>query len=195
MEKIIIFLRQFGLILMVGVVGILSLIIGLWGQIRPQEEVVEIIKNENKEQSNIEYREVMVDVAGAVEKPGLYKLPSGSRIGDALVMAGGLSVSADRDRVSKTINLAEVLKDGGKIFIPDRDSSREQSNIEYRESQGLVNINTASLAELDALSGIGEVRAKTIIENRPYGSIEELVSKAKIPESVVEKIKDRITVY
>ena len=60
---------------------------------------------------------------------------------------------------------------------------------------GMVNINTASLSELDELWGVGESRAKTIIEKRPYGSLEELKSKAGIPESVLEENRRMISVY
>lgn len=199
MEKISEFLKQFGIVVAIGMVGCGILIYGLWGVIRPEEAVVEIINGENREQENIEYRggQVTVDVAGAVEWPGVYKLPSGSRIGDALVMAGGLAGNADREWVAKTINLAEVVKDGGKIYVPAKQEQgrTENKNIEYGEAQGRVNINTASVGELDRLEGIGEVRARAIIDNRPYGSTLELVSKAKIPESVYDDIKDQVSVY
>ena len=185
MEKIILFLRQFGWIAAVGLVGCLALIYGLWGQIVPQESEVEIIKGGSSD--NLE---IVIDVSGAVEKPGLYKLQIKSRIGDALVMAGGLSAGAYRDWVGKTINLAEILKDGGKVYIPEQNSASGGV-----KASGLVNINTGTLGELDGLTGIGEVRAKTIMENRPYSNVDELVSKAKIPESVVDKIKDQISVY
>ena len=187
MDKIILFLRQFGWIVIVGLIGCGTLIYGLWGQIVPQESVVEIIKGGNSD--NLE---IVIDVSGAVEKPGLYKLQNGSRIGDALVMAGGLSAGADREWVGKTINLAEILKDGGKVYIPEKNSASGGGGV---NDSGLVNINTGTLGELDGLTGIGEVRAKTIMDNRPYSNVDELVSKAKIPESVVEKIKDQISVY
>ena len=143
--------------------------------------------------------QIVVDVAGAVEKPGVYKLPVDSRIGDALVMAGGLAGEADREWVAATLNLAEPVKDGGKVYIPYRDEKRNIGNsntlIAEKQKNGKVNINTASEGELDTLVGIGEVRAQAIIANRPYGDIEELVSKAKIPQSVYEKIRDNISVY
>jgi competence protein ComEA len=198
-EKISLIVKEFGILLVIALVGVGVLAYGLWGELGSEKATVEIVKDQNKEQVNIEYREgrVTVDVAGAVEKPGVYQLSSGSRLGDALVMSGGLSSSADREWVAKTINLAQEVKDGEKIYIPAKGNGvgTENKNIEYRDSHGKVNINTASLSELDGLEGIGEVRAKTILDNRPYSQIDDLVSKAKIPESVYEKIKDIVTVY
>jgi len=195
-EKIIFFLKQYGILLALGIAGILILIYGVYGEVSAEKPVVEIIKGEPA-RSDLVGEQVMVDVAGAVEKPGLYKLTSGSRIGDALVMAGGLSAAADREWVAKSINLAEVLKDGGKVYIPVKQeiTSLNQKTIKPLESQGKVNINTASMSELDGLMGIGEARARLIMDNRPYGNIDELVSKAKIPQSVYETIKDSVSIY
>lgn len=216
MEKIIQFLKQYGILLALGIVGILILIYGVYGEVSAEKPVVEIIKSgsqpvrsdrvgsENGLQptrSDLGGNEVVIDVAGAVEKPGLYKLTSGSRIGDALVMAGGLSATADREWVAKSINLAEVLKDGGKVYVPGRNVNNNQSSIlnnqtnTNNQNSKLININTASMIELDGLMGIGEVRARLIMDNRPYGNIDELVSKAKIPQSVYEAIKDSISIY
>ena len=200
MEKIIQFLKQYGILLALGIVGILILIYGVYGEVSAEKPVVEIIKGEGKSEKG-ELVEIMVDVAGAVEKPGLYKLTSGSRIGDALVIAGGLSADADREWVAKSINLAEVLKDGGKVYVPGRNVNNNQSSIlnnqtnTNNQNSKLININTASMSELDGLMGIGEVRARLIMDNRPYSNIDELVSKAKIPQSVYEAIKDSVSIY
>lgn len=192
-------IKQFGIWILVGVVGMGTLIYGLWGVMGGEKATVEIVRggSELGEKSDLLY----VDIAGAVEKPGVYKLPSGSRIGDALVLAGGLAASADREWVAKTINLASEVKDGGKIFIPSRNennhqapNSKLQTNSNDQNSK-MININTAGMGELDTLVGIGEARAQAIIDNRPYESIEELVSKAKIPQSVYDKIKDSISIY
>lgn len=150
-------------------------------------------------------KELVVEVAGAVEKPGVYKLETGARVEDALILAGGLSADADRDWVEKMLNRAAKLTDGQKIFIPDKQSNSlsANKNVGYQnissvlgdKNEDLVNINTASAKELDSLPGIGQVYAQKIIEQRPYSNLEELVSKKVIPQSTYEKIKDKITVW
>ena len=162
---------------------------------------VEIL--EPKEETSLQ--EIVVEVAGAVEKPGVYKFQNGARVDDALIAAGGLSFSADREWVEKMLNRAAKLTDGQKIFIPDKQSSvlSAKKNEEYQNVSSnfsapggsLVNINTASAKELDSLPGIGQVYAQKIIEQRPYSNLEELVSKKVIPQSLYEKIKDKITVF
>ena len=200
MEKISLFIREFGALIIAGVVGIGILIYGLWGVLAPEKVKVEIVKsNIGNSNTVISEMQIVVDIAGAVEKPGVYKLPSGSRIGDALVMAGGLSAKADREWVAKTMNLAEVVEDGEKVYIPAiqiiSDSVSQKVSVSESQKSGKVNINTASESELDSLEGVGEVRSKLILDNRPYSKVSDLVEKAKIPESVYEKIKDKISVY
>lgn len=151
--------------------------------------------------------EIVVEVSGEVEKPGVYKLPIGSRVEDVLIAGGGISVNADRAWVEKYINRAAKLIDGQKIFIP---GSNEQSDVLSAKSNGgvntglvsqgsgiggLVNINLVSQKELEALPGIGPVYAQSIIEHRPYSSVEELLSKGALKKNVYEKIKDKITTY
>ena len=204
------FVKKFGVLILVGVVGSGILIYGLWGVMggnppfgEAGEAKVEIISgNKSSDHSLSQGSELIIDVAGSVERPGVYKLPSGSRIGDALVAAGGLSSFADREWVAKTINLASEVKDGEKIYIPTKteretpsQSQGEGVTLGSTQNTKLININTASASELDSLVGIGEVRAQAIIAGRPYGSTEELVSKAKIPQAVYDKIKDQVSVY
>lgn len=195
MEKISLFLKQFGLLVGIGAVGTAMLIYGLWSVFKPQEVRVEIVSSPSDASQQVIY----VDVAGAVEKPGVYGVPSNSRVGDAIVVAGGLSARADRDWVAETLNLASQVEDGDKIYIPriKEEIQVVESRVEIgpTKSTGKVNINTASLSELNNLTGIGEVRAKTIMDNRPYSNVDDLVSKAKIPQSVYEKIKDQVTIY
>ncbi len=203
--------KTWGVIALLGTLGIGIVTYGIWEQIKPREVMVEIIKEQGASNNAQTHGEVVVDVSGAVEKPGVYKLPSNSRIGDALVVAGGLAASADRLWVAATLNLAEKVEDGEKIYVPDVSEDRVISNsglpddflsgdisraLTRSKSTGQkININTASEAELDKLEGIGEARAKAIVDNRPYGKSEEIMSKAKIPESVYEKISDSISVY
>ena len=164
---------------------------------------VEIIESSDETRNNAE-SEIIVEVSGAVEKPGVFKLSQGARVEDALVLAGGVSVDADRDWMEKVLNRASKLTDGQKIFIPKQSESASAKNdedIKTYQSQstiqgsGLININTASQEELESLWGIGPVYAQNIIEQRPYSNIEELLTKKVIRSDIYEKNKDKLTVY
>lgn len=152
--------------------------------------------------------DVVVEIAGAVEKPGVYKLPENSRVDDLLIISGGLSENADRDWLEKNINKAAKLSDGQKIYIykvnesgyqSSGESAKENSGIKLyqgvlgSESGELTNINTSTQSELEKLDGIGPVYGQKIIEHRPYSTLEELVSKGAISQKVFEKIKNSIT--
>lgn len=144
--------------------------------------------------------ELVVEISGEVLKPGVYRLPMGSRIDDLLIASGGLSGNADRDFVAKNINRAAKLSDGQKIYIPDKTNNAKLITNGYSGGGGvvdgtLVNINSADLKSLDSLSGIGPVYAQNIIEHRPYSESSQLVSKGVIPNNVYLKIKDKISVY
>jgi competence protein ComEA len=125
---------------------------------------------------------IMIDIEGAVKKPGLHELVLGTRIDDAIKAAGGMSKKADKDWVSKNLNLAAKLGDGQKIYIPkigETNISRVSGQV-ASEIRGKININTASESELDTLPGIGPVTAGKIIANRPYSQIEEVRSKGAV---------------
>lgn len=195
--------REHLLVFVMGGLGLVILGYGLFQYLRPSQPIVEIVKNEEDSTAII-----FVDVSGAVENPGVYQLDNGSRIGEALVAAGGLASSADREWVSRFVNLAAEIEDGTKLYIPTQnelDSGTSQVSyttevvgggevIGVSSSEG-ININTASASELDSLWGIGPARAEDIISNRPYGSIDELLSKARIPSNVYDRIKDEVSVY
>jgi competence protein ComEA len=192
-NKTPIILGLLGLVL-VGI-GVFSVL--LLGQ---KETAIEILPAEEAAEGET----IFVDLEGAVEKPGVYQLPSDSRINDLLIAAGGLSVKADREWVEKNLNLAQKLADGAKIYIPREGETRLRQDFGGQGSgtsgqiAGVgtkININTASASELDSLWGIGEKRAAAIIKNRPYQKIEELRTKKIIPSNVYERIKDEITVY
>ena len=199
MEQIGEFARRYGLFIFLGLLGCSLLLYGLWPYVMPAPTTVEIVKNGQWSMGDGQTESVIVaDVAGAVEKPGVYTLPEGSRIGDALVAAGGLAAGADRAWVAQTLNLAAPIKDGEKVYIPDVQhvsGSAIQLVGEPAGRNGKINVNTASAGELDALPGIGAVRAEAIIAARPYQDLHDLVTKAKIPESVYAQIKDAISLY
>lgn len=142
---------------------------------------------------------IVIDVAGSVKQPGIYQLAFGSRIEEALQIAGGLSDQADLSWVEKTLNRAQKLTDGQKIYIPSLDepkgesADRQSGTIAGVTSSSTVSINTANQAELEALWGIGQVTARAIIDGRPYGDVGELVSRKIVKQSVYDKIKDKLS--
>lgn len=140
--------------------------------------------------------DIYVDIAGGVEKPGVYTLKQGSRIHQLLINAGGLSQKADRDYVSKYLNLSKKVEDQEKIYIPLIGLETSQTILSSMSNMALkININTCDKQELLDLPGIGEVRADKIIFNRPYTSINELKEKKIITNSIFEKIKESISCY
>lgn len=131
-----------------------------------------------------------VHVCGAVNSPGLVRLPEGSRVFDALEMAEGFAPEAD----TSAVNLAAVVTDGQQLYFP----VVGETVGEALEGTGRVNLNTADEKELCTLTGIGSSRAQAILEYRErqggFGSIEELMKVPGIKESVYEKICDKITI-
>ncbi len=203
-----------------------------------------------------ESEELVVDLSGAVKKPGVYRLKPGDRLGELLALGGGFVSEVSSLWVSKNLNLSQGLSDGQKVYIPfdwDIDAlsqgegvgalslgvvsessqrakvaaelskmqvitagSISSSGIENPESSGssgsggsavgnsgelgdrasvgnLVNMNTATSAELDALPGIGPAYAGRIIENRPYSSFEEFKEKSGLSAKLVDSLKDLIS--
>ena len=167
---------------------------------------VEVLSAETEAGPDI-HQDITTEIAGEVITPGVYKLPSGSRINDLLVIAGGLSSKADRVWTDKYLNRASKLTDGQKVYIPgvnqqSNNTTANQTAVDQSvssnilsDSSKLININTGSLSELDTLPGIGPVFGQKIIEQRPYSNVSELVSKGAIKQSLLNKIKDLITIY
>jgi competence protein ComEA len=139
---------------------------------------------------------IRVHVSGAVHQPDVYELPAGSIVKDAVEVAGGPIDSADLDGV----NLAVELRDQQQVYIPRQGETVPMSPALSSGGAviGPVNINTATAAELETLSGIGPKTAKTIVEyreaNGPFETIEDIMNVPGIGEGTFEKIKDGITV-
>lgn len=147
--------------------------------------------------------QIVVDVGGAVVHPGVYRLATGARVGDAIEAAGGFSPRVDVDRLGAELNLAAALTDGAKIRVPSRDEVAPDPGGGGGSSGGggtgnqLVNLNTATEAELDALAGIGPVTAGKIIESRagaPFRTVDELRERGLVGEKTFEKIRAQLTV-
>ncbi len=194
-------LKKHRLPLSLGALGMMFFAYGLIGlfvsnKTASEDIVFEVSSGKNSNEEKI----ILVDVEGAVVKPGLYKLPLNSRIQDGLVAAGGMSALANREYVAKNLNLATKLTDGGKIYIPNvgealRPGSVLSGSLQTGGGGDLVNINSSSQAQLEALPGVGPVTAEKIIGGRPYGSVQELLSKKIVGSKVFGQIKEKITIY
>lgn len=209
---------EIGLILIASIITILSLI-----QQAHTTDLKPATASEQKEQSKSVSPppplKVTVDVSGAVYNPGLYEATSGARIGDLIEMAGGISYEADRYFVARNFNMARIVGDQDKIYIPFMfdialGTFVEQKRVlEYLQPLGAVvtpisevkneidsstqvftlSINEASAEELETLPGVGPVTAQKIIENRPYVQIEDLLNKKVMNQSTFDKIKINIS--
>jgi len=164
-------------------------LIALFGEARSEDREIVFESGEQSLENEIQ---IKVDVAGGVINPGVYTVSFDARIQDGLVAAGGLSENADREWVSRNLNLAQKLADGTKIYIP---KIGETASILGEMSATGININSASAKELETLPGVGVVMAQKIIEARPYSTIEDLLSKKVVGEKVFGEIKEKITVY
>jgi competence protein ComEA len=144
---------------------------------------------------------IIVDVSGAVANPGVYQMPVGSRVEDAIKEAGGLLP----DAYAETLNMAAPLSDGSKVLVPIL-NEQSTSPVDGQTSTGSsaypslqVNINTATLESLMTLPGIGEVKAQAIIDYRtehgPFSAPEEIQNVHGIGPATYENLKDLITIY
>ena len=159
-----------------------------------------IITSPNEQGDNSEFEEekdlIHIDVQGAIKNPGVYAIEEGAIVDDVLEKAGGLTIQADLVFVAEFINRAQKLSDAQKIYIPEQGEASDNTGGSTSATgvQHKVNINTASLEQLDSLSGIGPSYAQKIIEGRPYSSIEDIQKVKGIGPSIFEKIKEEVTV-
>ncbi|MDN5708308.1 MAG: helix-hairpin-helix domain-containing protein [Planococcus sp. (in: firmicutes)] len=139
---------------------------------------------------------VMIDVKGAVQNEGLYELPAGSRINDAIEAAGGFLPEAD----SRSINLAVIVLDESAVYVPKQgeESVELTAATPGGTEPGLINLNTATEDELTELPGIGPAKAAAIVahrtENGPFKSTEQLMDVTGIGEKSFEKLKEMVRI-
>jgi competence protein ComEA len=137
--------------------------------------------------------EIVVDVAGAVVRPGLHRLRNGDRVGDAIEAAGGYAPRADLAASSQALNLAQTLEDGAKVLVPQLGIDRLTKA--PSADDGRIDINRAGQSELESLPGIGPVTARKIIDARDeerFDGIRELHGRGVVGESVYEDIKSLV---
>jgi competence protein ComEA len=140
-----------------------------------------------------------IDVEGAVQRPGLYRLPRGSRVADAIAAAGGFGSTVDAAAAQDALNLADPLQDGTKVLVPGRGAGPGPPGGATAATgrPAKVDLNHATATELDTLPGIGPATAAKIIasrQGRPFTRIDELRSRKLIGAATFEKVKDLVRV-
>ncbi len=147
---------------------------------------------------------LVVEVAGAVVHPGVYSLPVGSRVADAIAAAGGYSADVDPRQAEAQLNLAAKLVDAELIHVARRGEAVPTSAGAAGgpagaapASTGPINLNTATAEQLDTLPGVGPVTAQKIIasrEQKPFQKVDDLVTRKVVPASTLAKFRSLVTV-
>lgn len=174
------------------IILIISILVCLASCNEAQNETIalEEIETQSAEETEENAEHIFVYVCGAVNSEGVYELPVGSRVYEAIEKAGGFR----EDAAKAEINQAEVLEDATRLYVPTISEAADMQS----ESDGKVNINKASKEELMTLPGVGSSRADSIIQYREeqgaFQSIEDIMQISGIKEGLFEKIKDLIKV-
>jgi competence protein ComEA len=155
-------------------------------------------------------RYIYVDLSGSVVEPKVHRVPENTRLFEILSASGGLNELADRPYFYRNYNLAMILNDQDKIYVPSINEvvsgvylennklvsaytqGTTQSKQSASEPTGKISINTASQALLETLKGVGNITASRIIAGRPYKTIDELVDKDILKSALFDSIKDQL---
>ncbi len=178
-----------------------------------QQSVYEITNTECPTVEDAPVCSTFVDVSGAVKNPGVYCLDPSTKVVDAIEKAGGFTSATSLPYIYRNLNLAKAITNGQKVYIPSntellcelKEFTLKEEEIIPQETTGqttqpveenteneCININTASVTELDSLNGIGLSTAQKIIDNRPYNQPADLLNVSGIGEATFEKFKDNI---
>jgi competence protein ComEA len=141
---------------------------------------------------------LLVDVEGGILEPGIVELPADARVGDAIAAAGGYADDADILAAAASLNLAAPLADGQQVYVPLVGVANAPSGGGGATGGGgLVDLNTATPEELDALPGIGPVTVQKIVaarQEQPFATLEELVERKVLNSGQLDKVRDLVTV-
>ena len=181
--------------------GLVGISIGVWFFLfqKPKEDVWTDVsvptEQATQTTTSMPQQIILVDIKGAVKKPGVYELPVNARLHELVNVAGGLTDDAE----DRQVNMAIVLADQQLVYIPRKGETVEQTNLPPQVgNESKVNINTASAEELQTLTGIGEKKAQAIIDYRTqngnFQSIDQLTEVDGFGEKTVEKLRDSITI-
>lgn len=171
---------------------------------KPQESIrflneQEIASVQGINEQKLDSDKLVVDIAGQVKNPGVIEVHDGMSVLEVVEQAGGFTDKADQFYIQKNINLAELVKDRQKIYIPmigENEIITGEGNTSGSTSgtSTLININTASKTELETLSGVGPATADKIIAARPYKKIDDIKKVPGIGDATFEKLKNSIKV-
>lgn len=179
-----------------------------------EEKVYEVEHNVCPVEKEAEKCNIYVDVSGALNNPGVYCFDTGSLVVDAVKKAGGFNSQVALEYIARSINLAKPLTNGQKLYFPSTsellcelkdftlkeeeviptDNQKENTSENNTTKNDCININTATITQIDSLDGVGTSTAQKIIDNRPYSKTSDLLNISGIGETTYNKFKDNICI-